>query len=147
MRFVQCDAETVQPERPRAEVQGDERAERAAATLRSMGSSEDSSTQTRDIENFNLIHTLKQHPVLGSGFGHEYIELVQADRVDVVDVAAAEQRTAARRAPLDRVIAPLLFPQRYGVIELDGAVDAIAAMIRDERATGSRFKSRGARKV
>jgi len=51
-------------------------------TLQSMGSSTDTSSQTRDIENFNLIRTLMQHPVLGSGFGHEYDEQVQADRVD-----------------------------------------------------------------
>lgn len=52
------------------------------ATLRSMVTSNDASSQTRDIENFNLIQTLKRHPVLGSGFGHEYFEMVQANRVD-----------------------------------------------------------------
>jgi O-antigen ligase len=51
-------------------------------TLRSISSSEDDSTKTRDIENFNLIQTLKEHPLLGSGFGHEYHEQVQGDRVD-----------------------------------------------------------------
>lgn len=52
------------------------------ATLRTVVTSEDTSSQTRDIENYNLIQTLKQRPVLGSGFGHEYLELVQAYRVD-----------------------------------------------------------------
>jgi hypothetical protein len=52
------------------------------ATLRSMAESDDASSQTRDIENFNLIQTLKRHPVLGSGLGHEYVEMVQANRVD-----------------------------------------------------------------
>ena len=52
------------------------------ATLRAIATSEDTSSQTRDIENFNLIQTLKQRPILGSGFGHEYVELVQADKVD-----------------------------------------------------------------
>jgi O-Antigen ligase len=52
------------------------------ATLRAIATSEDTSSQTRDIENFNLIQTLKQRPILGSGFGHEYVELVQAYKVD-----------------------------------------------------------------
>lgn len=50
--------------------------------IRSVSSQDDSSSKTRDIENYNLIQTLKQHPVLGSGFGHEYAEQVQANRVD-----------------------------------------------------------------
>jgi hypothetical protein len=50
--------------------------------IRSVSSQEDSSSKTRDIENFNLIQTLKLHPILGSGFGHEYVETVQANRVD-----------------------------------------------------------------
>jgi hypothetical protein len=50
--------------------------------IRSVSSQDDSSSKTRDIENYNLIQTLKQHPVLGSGFGHEYFEMVQANRVD-----------------------------------------------------------------
>jgi hypothetical protein len=52
------------------------------ATLRTVVTSEDTSSQTRDIENYNLIQTLKQRPILGSGFGHEYVELVQAYKVD-----------------------------------------------------------------
>lgn len=54
------------------------------ATLRAMSSSEDASSQTRDIENYNLIQTLKRNPLIGSGFGHEYYEEVQAYRVDTV---------------------------------------------------------------
>lgn len=34
----------------------------------------DSSSLSRDIENDNLIHTLKQSPVVGTGFGFEYQE-------------------------------------------------------------------------
>jgi hypothetical protein len=52
------------------------------ATLRTVITSEDTSSQTRDIENYNLIQTLKRQPLVGSGFGHEYVELVQAYRVD-----------------------------------------------------------------
>lgn len=57
---------------------------RPVSTLRSLTANEDASSQTRDIENYNLIQTLKRHPILGSGFGHEYVELVQANRVDQV---------------------------------------------------------------
>lgn len=38
----------------------------------------DSSTATRDIENFNLYWTLKDRPLLGTGFGHGYDEHVVA---------------------------------------------------------------------
>jgi hypothetical protein len=52
------------------------------ATVRAILTSEDTSSQTRDIENYNLIQTLKPHAIAGSGFGHEYNEVVQAYRVD-----------------------------------------------------------------
>src|SRR2546426_2923314 len=32
----------------------------------------DRSTWFRDVENFNLVHTFRQHPVLGTGFGHPF---------------------------------------------------------------------------
>ena len=54
------------------------------ATLRSVITQDDDSSKTRDIENFNLIQTLKRQPLFGSGFGHEYIEFVQANRVDQI---------------------------------------------------------------
>ena len=51
-------------------------------TFRSIADSKsDRSTETRDIENFNLIYTLKSHSIIPLGFGHEYIELVQADDI------------------------------------------------------------------
>jgi O-antigen ligase len=40
-----------------------------------MGKNEDSSSETRNIENYNLIMTLKSNPILGSGWGHEYDEV------------------------------------------------------------------------
>jgi hypothetical protein len=52
--------------------------------LRSVTEQKDASSQTRDIENFNLIQTLKRHPITGSGFGHEYVEVVQGNRVDQI---------------------------------------------------------------
>jgi len=45
------------------------------ASLASMLSKTDSSSATRDIENYNLILTLKSNPALGRGFGHEYDEV------------------------------------------------------------------------
>ncbi len=37
----------------------------------------DLSADSRDIENLNLVVTLAEHPVLGSGFGHEYLEVLK----------------------------------------------------------------------
>jgi hypothetical protein len=47
-------------------------------TLKSVTQSSDDSAKTRDIENFNLVQTIKNHTLLGSGFGHEYDEQVVA---------------------------------------------------------------------
>jgi hypothetical protein len=55
---------------------------RPVGIVRSVTTQDDASSATRDIENYNLISTLKQQPLAGSGFGHEYIEFVQAYRVD-----------------------------------------------------------------
>jgi hypothetical protein len=41
----------------------------------------DRSTQTRDIENYNLATTLKSNVLLGTGFGHEYLEVSKADDI------------------------------------------------------------------
>lgn len=38
----------------------------------------DASSETRDIEDYNLLFTLKSAPILGSGFGHEYEEVSKA---------------------------------------------------------------------
>jgi len=40
-------------------------------------SKRDASTLWRDMENFNLIQTYSEHPVLGSGFGHPMHEVVK----------------------------------------------------------------------
>jgi hypothetical protein len=55
-----------------------------AAKIMSVTKQEDGSSKTRDIENYNLIVTLKRSPIVGSGWGHEYIEQVKAD-----DISAA----------------------------------------------------------
>lgn len=46
---------------------------RPVAMIRSVvDSKSDSSSHWRDIENFDLMATLKQHPVLGTGYGHPF---------------------------------------------------------------------------
>lgn len=55
------------------------RPETVFAPLRSMSSvssgQDDASTRSRDLENAGLIYTLRENPVLGSGWGKEYVEL------------------------------------------------------------------------
>jgi hypothetical protein len=51
---------------------------RVAGMVASVVRQKDTSSESRDIENFNLLHTLKQSAVLGTGWGHEYIEVVKA---------------------------------------------------------------------
>jgi hypothetical protein len=50
-----------------------------ARKVASLFSKEDRSAAMRDIENYNLILTWKQHPFLGLGFGHEYSELTSPE--------------------------------------------------------------------
>lgn len=49
-----------------------------AGLVMSVTRQKDASSLTRDIENTNLLHTLRQVGPVGTGWGHEYIELVQA---------------------------------------------------------------------
>jgi hypothetical protein len=42
------------------------------------GENQDTSSLMRDIENYNLMRSLKTNPLLGMGWGHEYIEEVRA---------------------------------------------------------------------
>jgi hypothetical protein len=54
------------------------------SAVNSVISQDDSSSESRGIENTNLLATFRAHPLIGSGFGHEYIELVKGD--DISDV-------------------------------------------------------------
>jgi O-Antigen ligase len=38
----------------------------------------DASSSTRDIENYNLLQTIRARPLIGYGFGHPYLEVVRA---------------------------------------------------------------------
>jgi hypothetical protein len=49
-----------------------------AGMVMSVLTQKDASSQTRDIENYNLLVTLKQNPLVGSGWGHEYVEVTRA---------------------------------------------------------------------
>ncbi|GAC1686365.1 MAG: O-antigen ligase family protein [Gemmatimonadaceae bacterium] len=49
-----------------------------ASLIMSVAQQDDESSQTRNIENYNLLQTLKAHPIVGSGWGHEYSEEVKA---------------------------------------------------------------------
>jgi hypothetical protein len=51
-------------------------------TIRSVVESKsDRSTEERDVENFNLLYTLRSFPLAGLGFGHGYIEAVKGDDI------------------------------------------------------------------
>jgi hypothetical protein len=42
----------------------------------------DASTMWRELENFDLVQTLRQNPLLGSGYGHKFFEVVTLPMVD-----------------------------------------------------------------
>ncbi len=53
-------------------------------TLRSVvDSKSDSSTAWRDWENYNIAYTVRRNPLLGTGFGHEYEEVVLLPDISV----------------------------------------------------------------
>ena len=43
-----------------------------------------SSSRTRDIENYNLIQTIKPNPLIGTGWGHEYREMNRAYNISQI---------------------------------------------------------------
>lgn len=54
------------------------------AQLMSVSEQTDGSSRTRDIENYNLIQTIKPSPIVGSGWGHEYREMNRAYNISQV---------------------------------------------------------------
>jgi len=72
-------------------------------TLRSVVDSEaDTSTLWRDWENYNLYYTLRGNPLLGTGFGHEYIEVIH-----LPDISQAY--TLYRYAPHNAILGLLTY--------------------------------------
>ena len=54
-------------------------------TLRSMLDAQtDNSTRWREQENFNLVHTFTLSPLVGSGFGHPFVERVEMDDISTL---------------------------------------------------------------
>jgi len=49
-----------------------------------VGKDENTSTKMRDIENYNLVQTLRTDPVLGTGWGHEYKEVSVAISIEKI---------------------------------------------------------------
>jgi len=54
-----------------------------AKLVTSVVKQDDRSSSTRDVENYNLLVTLKQSKLLGSGWGHEYVEEVVGDDISL----------------------------------------------------------------
>ena len=48
------------------------------------GKHEDTSSEMRDIENFNLLQTFRAEPILGTGWGHEYTEVSHAISIETI---------------------------------------------------------------
>jgi len=48
------------------------------------GTHADTSSEMRDIENYNLVQTLRSDPVLGTGWGHEYREVSVAISIEKI---------------------------------------------------------------
>lgn len=56
---------------------------RPVQSIRTMMETEDdTSSQSRDIENYNLAQTLKSSPLLGVGLGHPYLEIVRGPPIE-----------------------------------------------------------------
>jgi O-antigen ligase len=50
--------------------------------IRSLTDSEsNTSTLWRELENYNLVYTYSEHPILGSGFGHPFVEAIRLPSV------------------------------------------------------------------
>lgn len=60
---------------------GNSRIFKPAKLVTSVIKQDDRSSSTRDVENYNLLVTLKRNKLLGSGWGHEYVEAVKGDDI------------------------------------------------------------------
>lgn len=67
------------------------------ADLMGIANVTDASSQWRVLENANLIYTIQRHQFIGSGFGHEWIEVI---RLPDISGAFAEYKLAAHNSVL-----------------------------------------------
>ncbi len=82
------------------------------ATVRSVVDSEtDASSLWRDKENTNLVLNISEHPWMGVGFGHEYIEYARLDDV-------SELYAQYRYIPHNSVLALFAFTGAFGVASI-----------------------------
>jgi hypothetical protein len=101
---------------------------------------DDASSDTRDIENMNLLFTMRARPLLGYGFGHPYTELVQA--YDVTATGFANYRYVPHNSFLGIwAFGGLFFPMFY----MMPLVVAIYYAVNTRRRSGDPFiRSSGA---
>jgi hypothetical protein len=79
-------------------------------TIRSvMDSASDSSTRWRDLENYNLFSTVRGHPLLGTGFGHGYSEVIKLPDI-------SEGFELYRFAPHNSILGLLAFSGAIGFL-------------------------------
>jgi len=76
-----------------------------------MDSANDRSTLWRDLENYDLYYTIKKNPVLGTGFGHGYIELIR-----LPDISRAFE--LYRFSPHNSILGLLAFAGFFGFAAL-----------------------------
>jgi O-Antigen ligase len=81
-------------------------------TIRSVvDSASDSSTRWRDWENYNLYYTVRTHPLLGTGFGHGYAEVIQ-----LPDISKAYE--LYRFAPHNSILGLLAYSGAIGFVTM-----------------------------
>jgi O-Antigen ligase len=78
------------------------------ASIQSMNDPADLSTQSRILENMGLIVTLQTAPVIGSGFGHKYIE--------ISDALAAKEFPQYRYVPHNSALGLAAFTGAFGFV-------------------------------
>lgn len=71
-----------------SEVPSDSQLLKPAKLVVSVMDQQDNSSKSRDIENKNLIYTLRQSPVITTGFGHNYLESPDEKAVDLTGLFA-----------------------------------------------------------
>jgi hypothetical protein len=98
--------------------------------FRSLDASVDSSTRWRDIENWNLAMSMREHPLLGIGLGGQYTEFAHGDDISSVF-------TEYRAWPHNSVLGLLLFAGPFGFTAMWAlAALAVFLAVRSHRRSG-----------